>query len=58
VAVACWGDGLLEAQSLKENPQLLRLRELQALEKMAESGGRCVVGLGGETLLGILRDSD
>jgi len=56
--VACWGDGLLEAQSLKENPQLLRLRELQALEKMAESGGRCVVGLGGETLLGILRDSD
>ena len=33
------------AQALIENPQLLRLRELQALEAMASSGARFSVGL-------------
>lgn len=34
-----------EAQALKDNPEMLRLRELRALEVMAENGGRFTVGL-------------
>lgn len=41
---------LEEAKSLAEYPELLRLRELQALEKMAESGARFAIGLGGKIL--------
>jgi regulator of protease activity HflC (stomatin/prohibitin superfamily) len=35
----------MEAKSLQEYPQLLRVRELQTLAEMAKSGGRFVVGL-------------
>ncbi len=42
-----------EAKALARHPELIRLRELQALEKMAESGARFVIGLGGETLTGL-----
>jgi len=47
-----------EAKALLENPQLLRLRELQTLEKMAQSGGKFVIGLNSEGLSGFFRDGE
>ena len=47
---------LEEAQALAEHPDLVRLRELQALEKMAGSGTKFVIGLGGERLLSLFKE--
>ncbi len=49
---------LEEAKALSEQPQLLRLRELQTLEKMAQSGARFVIGLGGEGLKDFLQGGE
>jgi len=41
---------LEEAKALSKYPELMRLRELQALEKMSESGANFVIGLEKESL--------
>lgn len=43
---------------LSEQPQLLRLRELQTLEKMAQSGGRFIIGLGNEGLSDLFKNGE
>lgn len=45
---------LEEARALSEQPELLRLRELQALEKMSESGAKFVIGLSGDAMRSFL----
>ncbi|MEM7034435.1 MAG: slipin family protein, partial [Chloroflexota bacterium] len=47
---------LEEAKALADHPQLLKLRELQTLEKMAQSGARFIVGLNGEGIGNLLPD--
>ncbi len=47
---------LEEAKALAGQPEFLRLRELQALEKMAQSGAQFVTGLGGDKLTNFLGD--
>jgi hypothetical protein len=44
------------AQALAENPSLLKLRQLDVLRAMAESGAKFVVGLEGRALEGVLDD--
>lgn len=39
---------LAEAQALRDNPQLLELRKLEALQAMADGGGKFIVGLESE----------
>jgi regulator of protease activity HflC (stomatin/prohibitin superfamily) len=48
---------LEEAQALQDNPSLLRLRELQALEKMAASGAKFSLGLERDTLANFLSEA-
>jgi regulator of protease activity HflC (stomatin/prohibitin superfamily) len=50
--------GLEEARALAERPELLRLRELQTLERMARAGGRFVIGLGQEGFGTVLKEGD
>ena len=47
---------LEEAQALAKHPELVRLRELQALEKMAGSGTKFVIGVGGEPLPSLFKE--
>jgi len=42
-------NAVAEAKALAENPQLVRLRELETLRAMAEAGARFAVGLDGGT---------
>lgn len=44
------------AKALAENPGLLRLKELEALQEMARSGARFTVGLGGEALKAVMAE--
>ncbi|MEM7345682.1 MAG: slipin family protein [Chloroflexota bacterium] len=45
-----------EAKALAEHPQLLRLRELQALEQMAKAGAHFSIGLDGEGVKGFFKE--
>jgi regulator of protease activity HflC (stomatin/prohibitin superfamily) len=44
-----------EAQALRENPELLRLLELQTLQKMAHSGARFIIGLNDQGITSLFR---
>lgn len=41
-----------EARAIADNPALLKLRELEALGEMAKAGGKFVIGLKPEGVLG------
>jgi regulator of protease activity HflC (stomatin/prohibitin superfamily) len=47
---------LKEAEALKDNPELLRLRELEALTEMARGGAKFVSGINVQRLVGLLGD--
>lgn len=47
-----------EAEALKAHPQLMTLRRIEALQAMAEGGGRFVVGLKADGLDGLFADGD
>jgi len=47
-----------EAKALREHPELLRLRELQALGEIAKAGGRFVIGLRADGSGALFRDND
>ena len=46
------------ARALRENPELLQLRELQALSDMAQAGGRFAVGLKSPSASTLLADGE
>jgi len=49
---------LEQARALRDNPELLQLRELKTLTHMAQAGGRFAVGLRAPMATTLLRDSD
>jgi regulator of protease activity HflC (stomatin/prohibitin superfamily) len=49
---------LEEARALAEQPELLRLRELQTLERMAQGGAKFVIGLGQEGFGSVLKEDE
>ncbi len=46
-----------EANALRASPELLKLRELEALTEMARAGGKFVVGLSGSSLMKVAGES-
>ena len=46
---------LEQAEALRSHPELLKLRQIEALRSMASNGGRFVVGLKGEELDGVIK---
>jgi regulator of protease activity HflC (stomatin/prohibitin superfamily) len=49
---------LEQARALRDNPELIQLRELKTLTHMAEAGGRFAIGLRAPRAAGMLRDGD
>jgi regulator of protease activity HflC (stomatin/prohibitin superfamily) len=49
---------LEQARALRENPELIQLRELKTLTHMAEAGGRFAIGLRAPRAAGMLRDGE
>jgi regulator of protease activity HflC (stomatin/prohibitin superfamily) len=46
---------LEQAEALRSHPELLKLRQIEALQSMASNGGRFVIGLKGEELDGVIK---